>query len=518
MPLPHTSRASCVLPPTSYPLPSPSRYPRPTCTTPCPDGGWPSWPASARRSPRAAPSFATSPAIALARHAARELLVPERARRPRGGRSDFRAGGASVRDAQRRARGEPPAAAPPQRPGLHAQPRLRLRRAGHHQRRRPDRAGPRRRRSSPAGSSRSPTFRSCTRAASAGSWSRRARRGASAARLGALAPRAAARPGARDAGHRRAVDRRDDGPVGREDGEGERHHAARRRTGWRSRATSAPPPPPRMAGSPRRSRPGSAARRWTRSWSADNGIRADTSLDALAKLRPVFDRRYGSVTAGNSSPLTDGAAAVLLMAEDKAKALGYEPLAYLRSYAVAAVDPGWQLLMGPVYAVPQGARARRHRAGATSAWSRSTRRSPRRCSPTCRPGARAAWAERLGLPGPVGEVDWERTNVMGGSIAIGHPFAATGRPAGHDARQRDAPPRRAVRADLHLRAGRDGLRAWCWSATSVGAHHGRRERHRGRHLRSARRAGQQAERRGQGRVRGAAHPPPRRRRRSGPRC
>ncbi|HYC32571.1 MAG TPA: acetyl-CoA C-acyltransferase, partial [Gemmatimonadales bacterium] len=85
----------------------------------------------------------------------------------------------------------------------------------------------------------------------------------------------------------------------------------------------------------------------------DNGVRADTSLEALAKLRPVFDRRYGSVTAGNSSPLTDGAAAVLLMAEDKARALGYEPLAYLRSYAVAAVDPGWQLLMGPVYAVPK---------------------------------------------------------------------------------------------------------------------------------------------------------------------
>jgi hypothetical protein len=84
---------------------------------------------------------------------------------------------------------------------------------------------------------------------------------------------------------------------------------------------------------------------------SDNGVRPDTSLEALAQLRPVFDRTYGSVTAGNSSPLTDGAAAVLLMAEEKARALGYAPLAYLRSYAVSAVDPGWQLLMGPVYAV-----------------------------------------------------------------------------------------------------------------------------------------------------------------------
>ncbi|HEV8176121.1 MAG TPA: acetyl-CoA C-acyltransferase, partial [Gemmatimonadales bacterium] len=87
--------------------------------------------------------------------------------------------------------------------------------------------------------------------------------------------------------------------------------------------------------------------------SGDNGVRSDTSLDALAKLKPVFDRKYGTVTAGNSSPLTDGAAAVLLMAEEKAKALGHEPLAYIRSYAVSAVDPGWQLLMGPVFAVPK---------------------------------------------------------------------------------------------------------------------------------------------------------------------
>jgi acetyl-CoA acyltransferase len=158
---------------------------------------------------------------------------------------------------------------------------------------------------------------------------------------------------------------------------------------------------------------------------SDNGIRPDTSLEQLAKLRPVFDRRYGSVTAGNSSPLTDGAAAVLLMGDDTARALGYRPLAYLRSYAVAAVDPSWQLLMGPVYAVPKALEragiawedvglVEIHEAFAsqvlsnTEAWA-----SPR-------------WAERLGLHEPVGEVDWSRTNVMGGSIAIGHPFGATG--------------------------------------------------------------------------------------------
>jgi acetyl-CoA acyltransferase len=158
---------------------------------------------------------------------------------------------------------------------------------------------------------------------------------------------------------------------------------------------------------------------------SDNGIRADTSPEALAGLRPVFDRKYGSVTAGNSSPLTDGAAAVLLMAEEKAKALGHEPLAYIRSYAVAAVDPGWQLLMGPVYAVPKAL----ERAGIT--WGELGlveihEAFAAQVLSNIQAWGSQAWADRLGLPGPVGEVDWERTNVSGGSIAIGHPFAATG--------------------------------------------------------------------------------------------
>ncbi|MBA3760197.1 MAG: acetyl-CoA C-acyltransferase [Gemmatimonadales bacterium] len=157
----------------------------------------------------------------------------------------------------------------------------------------------------------------------------------------------------------------------------------------------------------------------------DNGVRPDTSLDALAKLKPVFDRKYGTVTAGNSSPLTDGAAAVLLMAEEKAKALGHEPLAYIRSYAVSAVDPGWQLLMGPVFAVPKALERAEltwkdlglveiHEAFASQVLS------------NVQAWGSQAWADRLGLPGPVGQVDWDRTNVSGGSLAIGHPFAATG--------------------------------------------------------------------------------------------
>ena len=157
----------------------------------------------------------------------------------------------------------------------------------------------------------------------------------------------------------------------------------------------------------------------------DNGIRDDTTLDALSALKPVFDKRYGSVTAGNASPLTDGGAAVLLMSEEKAKSLGYAPLGYIRSYSYAALDPGEQLLQGPVLAAPVAlARAglslrdidlvEMHEAFAAQVLSNLQGFESK------------AWAERAGFSEPVGEVDRARLNVMGGSISIGHPFGATG--------------------------------------------------------------------------------------------
>jgi len=159
---------------------------------------------------------------------------------------------------------------------------------------------------------------------------------------------------------------------------------------------------------------------------SDNGIRTDTSLEKLATLKPVFDRRYGSVTAGNASPLTDGASAVLMMSEEKARALGYTPLGYIRGYAYAALDPSDQLLQGPVYAAP----AAFDRAGLTMKdiglmevheafaaqvlsnlqWFDSDRIA----------------RERLGRDRALGLPPEDRINVMGGSIAIGHPFGATG--------------------------------------------------------------------------------------------
>ena len=158
---------------------------------------------------------------------------------------------------------------------------------------------------------------------------------------------------------------------------------------------------------------------------SDNGIRTDTSIDQLRALKPVFDRRYGTVTAGNSSPLTDGGSAVLLMSETRARTLGYRPLAFVRSYAYAALDPGEQLLMAPVLAAPVAL----ERAGlGLGEMDLIEMHEAFAAQVLCNLAGfvSPAWAERAGFAEPVGEVDRARLNVMGGSIAIGHPFGATG--------------------------------------------------------------------------------------------
>jgi acetyl-CoA acyltransferase len=158
----------------------------------------------------------------------------------------------------------------------------------------------------------------------------------------------------------------------------------------------------------------------------DNGIRADTSLEKLAALKPVFDRRYGSVTAGNASPLTDGAGAVLLMAEEKARALGYEPLGYIRSWAYSALSPRDQLLQGPAYAAPVAL----ERAGVTmqdvELWEMHEAFAAQVLSNLQALDSAAFARTQLGAGRKVGIIDEDRINVMGGSIAIGHPFGATG--------------------------------------------------------------------------------------------
>ena len=159
----------------------------------------------------------------------------------------------------------------------------------------------------------------------------------------------------------------------------------------------------------------------------DNNVRRDSSLEKLAKLKPAFASN-GTLTAGNSTPMTDGSAAVLLASEEWAKARGLPVLAYLTYGKYAAVDFVQKegLLMAPAYAVPRMLADARltlqdfdiyeiHEAFEAQvlctlkAWE-----SPEFCR------------DRLGLSAPLGSIDRGKMNLKGGSVAIGHPFAATG--------------------------------------------------------------------------------------------
>ncbi|MEM7137603.1 MAG: acetyl-CoA C-acyltransferase FadI [Myxococcota bacterium] len=158
----------------------------------------------------------------------------------------------------------------------------------------------------------------------------------------------------------------------------------------------------------------------------DNLVRKESEIDKYAKLKPVFDRKHGTVTAANSSPLTDGASALVLMREDKAKAHGFDVLGFIRSYAFAALDPAGQLLMGPSYATPlaldrAGVKLSdldlvdMHEAFAAQILSNTQAFESKE------------WAEKnLGRSEKIGDIDYDKFNVTGGSISIGHPFAATG--------------------------------------------------------------------------------------------
>jgi acetyl-CoA acyltransferase len=157
----------------------------------------------------------------------------------------------------------------------------------------------------------------------------------------------------------------------------------------------------------------------------DTIVRGDTSVEKMARLRPVF-AKDGTLTAANSTPLTDGAAAVLLMSEDKAKALGLKALARFASWSYVGIDPADQLLMGPAIAMPRAL----ERAGMTldqidlvdlhEAFAAQVLCVLKML------GSDGFARARLGRERAVGTVDPARLNVHGGSIALGHPFGATG--------------------------------------------------------------------------------------------
>jgi acetyl-CoA acyltransferase len=168
------------------------------------------------------------------------------------------------------------------------------------------------------------------------------------------------------------------------------------------------------------------AQPFNRALEQDNNIRFDSKLESYAKLRPVFDKKYGTVTAANATPLTDGASAVLMMSESKAKALGYKALVYIKSYAFAAIDVREDMLMGPSYASPMAL----DRAGMTlndltliemhEAFAAQTLANLKMFA------SDKFAQEKLGRKKATGEIDMDKFNVMGSSLAYGHPFAATG--------------------------------------------------------------------------------------------
>jgi len=158
----------------------------------------------------------------------------------------------------------------------------------------------------------------------------------------------------------------------------------------------------------------------------DTIVRHDSQLEDYADLPPVFDKEHGTITAGNSSPLTDGASALIMTTEDKARALGLPILGFIRSYAFTAVDPRDELLIGPACATPLAL----ERAGMTfsnMALIDQHEAFSAQILSVVQAFESAEFArQNLSREEPVGKVDWDRFNVNGGSIALGHPFAATG--------------------------------------------------------------------------------------------
>jgi acetyl-CoA acetyltransferase family protein len=155
----------------------------------------------------------------------------------------------------------------------------------------------------------------------------------------------------------------------------------------------------------------------------DNGVRENQSLEALAKLRPYFDRKFGTVTAGNSSQITDGGAATLLMSAEAARARGLRPLGRIRGIAFAGLEPE-RMGLGPAVATPIALK----RAGV--AWKdiglvEINEAFAAQCLAVAKVFPSAAWHARYGTDGPIGEIDWERANVNGGAIALGHPVGSS---------------------------------------------------------------------------------------------
>mgnify|MGYP001560915463 FL=1 len=159
--------------------------------------------------------------------------------------------------------------------------------------------------------------------------------------------------------------------------------------------------------------------------SQDVGPRKTQSLEALAKLRPYFDPRTGTVTPGNACPITDGAAAILVASAEKARALGLAPAGRIRGYAFVGLDPA-HMGLGPAHATPVALRRARVRFSDIGLIELNEAFAAQVIANEIAMGSAAYAREKLGLDAPVGEIDRSILNVNGGAIALGHPVGVSG--------------------------------------------------------------------------------------------
>jgi len=158
----------------------------------------------------------------------------------------------------------------------------------------------------------------------------------------------------------------------------------------------------------------------------DNGPRGDTSLEKLQKLRPAFIKPHGTLTAGNSSFLTDGAAMTLIMSEDAAKRLGFTPKAYIRDYVFTAQDPYEELLLGPAYATPRLLDKTGLTLSDIDVFEFHEAFAAQILANLKLLASDTFAREKLGRDKAVGEIPMDKFNTLGGSLSLGHPFGATG--------------------------------------------------------------------------------------------
>tara|TARA_R110001583_G_scaffold11285_1_gene51310 strand:+ start:28787 stop:30076 length:1290 start_codon:yes stop_codon:yes gene_type:complete len=157
----------------------------------------------------------------------------------------------------------------------------------------------------------------------------------------------------------------------------------------------------------------------------DNSIRADQSIEKLAKLKPFFDRTAGSITVANACPITDGAGAVLIMLESKAKALGYQPLGYLRDYAYAGLGPD-RMGLGPVYATSKLLAKSAMKMTDFDLIELNEAFAAQVIANQCAFSSAKFAQSHLNKHQALGEINADTLNIHGGAIALGHPVGATG--------------------------------------------------------------------------------------------